>query len=215
MSFSAPEIPAQFAAAAPGLSRYADILATTAVERGLIGPREVPRIWERHILNSAVLGELVPQDAEVIDVGSGAGLPGIPLALVRPDLKVVLLEPLLRRATFLSEVIAELGLTGRVSVDRGRAEERRGNYAVDVVTSRAVAPLDRLAGWCLPLTKPGGVMLALKGSSAQEEIESSRAAIGKAGGKDAEVLTCGSGVVEPPTIVVRIVSAGSGTRRKR
>lgn len=166
-------------------------------------------------MNSAVLGELVPQDAEVIDVGSGAGLPGIPLALVRPDLKVVLLEPLLRRATFLSEVIAELGLTGRVSVDRGRAEERRGNYAVDVVTSRAVAPLDRLAGWCLPLTKPGGVMLALKGSSAQEEIESSRAAIGKAGGKDAEVLTCGSGVVEPPTIVVRIVSAGSGTRRKR
>ena len=121
------------------------------------------------------------------DVGSGAGLPGLPLALVRPDLRVVLVEPLLRRATFLAEAVAALGLGDRVEVLRGRAEDVRRS-PVDVVTARAVAPLDRLAGWTLPLARVGGPLLALKGDGAAEEVDASLAALEKVGGGHAEVL---------------------------
>ena len=179
---------------------YADLLATAGIERGLIGPREVPRLWERHLLNSAVLGELVPPGARVLDVGSGAGLPGIPLALARPDLHVVLLEPLARRVTFLQEATADLGT---VEVVRGRAEEghvRRALGVSDVVTARAVAPLERLAGWCLPLVRPGGRLLALKGDAAAEELAAS--------GLEGEVVQCGEGVVDPPATVV-VLSRGT------
>ena len=128
------------------------------------------RIWDRHILNSATLEALIPQDMTVIDVGSGAGLPGIPLALVRPDIKVVLLEPLLRRSVFLDETIDELGLGDRVTVIRGRAEDGAVPPA-EIVTARAVAPLERLVRWCWPLVKPGGKIIALKGEKAQQEID--------------------------------------------
>lgn len=197
--------------AASALVRYADLLATEGVVRGLIGPREVTRLWSRHVANCAVLEELVPADALVADVGSGAGLPGLPLALVRPDLRVVLVEPLLRRATFLSEAVDALGVADRVQVRRDRAEQVR--LDVDVVTARAVAPLDRLAGWTLPLVHEGGILLALKGEGAAEEIVASASALEKVGGGQAEVLTCGAGVVEPLTTVVRVVRLSAGRRR--
>lgn len=202
---------ARYPAAAEALGRYADLLATDGVVRGLIGPREVGRLWSRHLANCAVLEELVPPGALVADVGSGAGLPGLPLAIVRPDLRVVLVEPLLRRATFLGEAVAALGLGEQVEVLRGRAEEQ--TLAVDVVTARAVAPLDRLAGWTLPLARVGGTLLALKGEGAADEVSASAAALERLGGGQIEVLTCGAGVVEPPTTVVRVVRLTAGRRK--
>ena len=180
---------------------YAELLATDGVERGLIGPREVPRLWERHLLNCAVLGELVPDGVAVIDVGSGAGLPGIPLAIARPDVEVMLVEPMLRRTVFLDEAVAALGLSN-VTVFRGRAEECA--VAAPVVTARAVASLDKLARWCLPLVVGGGELLAMKGSSAAEEVATHAKAVRKAGGGDVEVLTCGAKLLEVPTTVVRV-----------
>lgn len=149
--------------------RFVEILANRGIEWGLIGPREQGRLWERHVLNSVALSPLLPQGASVVDVGSGAGLPGIPLAILRPDLRLALLEPLLRRVNFLTLAVSELGLGSRVEVVRGRAEDHSGRYGV--VTCRAVAPLPRLLGWCLPLMAPGGRLLALKGSSAASEVE--------------------------------------------
>jgi 16S rRNA (guanine527-N7)-methyltransferase len=151
------------------VSQYVDILATKGVAYGLLGPKEASRVWERHILNSAALGGLIEPDATVIDVGSGAGLPGIPLALLRPDLRVTLLEPLLRRSTFLVEVVNELQVTPQVAVVRARAEDHAERY--DIVVARAVAPLDRLIGWCNPLRRSGGVILAVKGRNARTEID--------------------------------------------
>jgi 16S rRNA (guanine527-N7)-methyltransferase len=197
---------ARFPDAAAGLDRYAALLAGPAVERGLLGPRETPRIWARHLANSAVLEELVPVDARVVDVGSGAGLPGLPLALVRPDLVLVLLEPLLRRSSFLQQVVDELGLADRVEVRRGRAEDQAGPVG-EVVTARAVAPLERLAGWALPLVPVGGVLLAVKGSAALDEATAAAAALARLGGAPPEVRRCGMGLVDPPTTVVRVVRA--------
>lgn len=148
--------------------RYAELLATRGVEWGLIGPREVDRIWERHVLNSVAVSEAIPAGARVIDVGSGAGLPGIPLALARPDVTVTLLEPLLRRANFLTGVVEELGLAGQVDVVRSRAEDTGGSW--DVVTCRAVAPLPRLLEWCASLVGEGGRLVALKGANADTEV---------------------------------------------
>lgn len=183
---------------------YADFLATAGVERGLIGPRELPRLWDRHLLNCAVIAELIEPGARVDDVGSGAGLPGIVLALLRPDLRITLVEPLLRRTTFLDEAVAELGLRN-VRVVRARAEERgRSGPTADVVTARAVAPLPKLAGWCLPLVAAGGMVLALKGESATEEV-AAYSAQEPAGVASVEVVVVGAGVVDPPTTVVRIV----------
>ncbi|GAB2593650.1 16S rRNA (guanine(527)-N(7))-methyltransferase RsmG [Microlunatus antarcticus] len=162
-------VEAVFPDSAEAAVRYVDLLATTGVEWGLIGPRESERLWERHVFNSAAVSDLVPPGVDVVDVGSGAGLPGIPLALRRPDLRVVLLEPLLRRATFLTQAVETLGLADRVEVVRGRAEDHRVTY--DVVLSRALAPLPRLLGWCLPLAGRDGSVLALKGRSAQDEVE--------------------------------------------
>lgn len=152
--------------------RYVDILSTAGLERGLMGPRERPRLWDRHVLNSAAAQSAFLEGESVVDIGSGAGLPGIPLALARPDLRITLVEPLLRRFTFLEEVIQELSLDVRVV--RGRAEEKTiiaevGN--ADVATSRAVAPLAKLAGWSAPLLRSGGRMVALKGASAAEEVQ--------------------------------------------
>ncbi|CAL2055898.1 MULTISPECIES: 16S rRNA (guanine(527)-N(7))-methyltransferase RsmG [Actinomycetes] len=184
--------------------RYAELLAEAGVQRGLIGPREVPRLWERHILNCAVLSEAVPEGVTVCDVGSGAGLPGIPLALVREDLNITLLEPLLRRTNFLTEVVELLGLD-HVTVVRGRAEEVLGKLApVHVVTARAVAPLDRLATWGIPLLRPYGEMLALKGDTAEEELKASATALSKLGAVETSILQVGEGIVDPLSTVVRV-----------
>jgi 16S rRNA (guanine527-N7)-methyltransferase len=150
------------------IETYTEILCGRAIDRGLLGPREADRVWDRHILNSAALAELIPDGSSVVDVGSGAGLPGIPLAILRPDLAITLLEPLLRRSTFLTEVVGELGLGGRVAVVRERAEDHEGRY--EVVVARAVAPLDGLIRWCDSLRRPGGVLLALKGDNAEADM---------------------------------------------
>jgi 16S rRNA (guanine527-N7)-methyltransferase len=201
--------------------KFAALLADHGVERGLIGPREVERLWDRHLFNSGVLAELVPQNCRAVDVGSGAGLPGIPLAIARPDLRLTLLEPMARRVAWLQEVVDNLGLD--VEVIRGRAEEpevRRRLGGSDIVTARAVAPLERLAKWCLPLLRPGGQMLALKGASAAEELERDAAAVAKAGGSRQRVASCGAEVLEVPTTVVVVerdeqVGRRDGGRRRR
>jgi 16S rRNA (guanine527-N7)-methyltransferase len=183
--------------------RYADLLATEGVLRGLIGPREAPRLWERHLLNSAVLAEAIPESASVCDIGTGAGLPGLVVAIARPDVRITLVEPLLRRTTFLEEVIADLGLD-HVSVVRGRADDLHGQATFDVVTSRAVAPLERLLGWSMPLVAPEGALVAMKGRSAHEEIESAQSFLTTWRCGEPEVLELGDGVVSPPTTVVRV-----------
>lgn len=187
--------------------RYADVLATTGVVRGLIGPRETERLWSRHLLNSAVLEELVPEGARVADVGSGAGLPGIPLAIARPDVVVTVVEPLLRRATFLQEVVDDLGLE-HVTVLRSRAEDLHGAEAVapgfDVVTSRAVASLGQLVEWCLPLVAAEGVMVALKGAQVAEEVPAAARALRVWGAADPQVLELGVGRVAETTWAARV-----------
>jgi len=197
----------------PDLARYAEILATRAVERGLIGPREVPRLWPRHLANCAVVAQGAPEiraGASVADVGSGAGLPGIVWALVRPDLGITLIEPLLRRATFLEEVVAELGLAGRVRVERARAEALTGSY--DVVTARAVARLQQLVTWTMPLTAPGGWVVAFKGAEAGAEVGEAEADIARLGGGAAIIRTFGAGVLQEPTTVVLIPRRTAGRR---
>ncbi|MEV6342070.1 16S rRNA (guanine(527)-N(7))-methyltransferase RsmG [Actinoplanes sp. NPDC051851] len=184
--------------------RFTQLLATEGVVRGLIGPRETPRLWERHLVNCGVMSQLFPFGSSVVDVGSGAGLPGIVLAVARPDLVITLVEPLARRTAFLTEAVDELGLDN-VTVVRGRAEEVAGHLAADIVTARAVAALDKLAGWCLPLARTGGLLLALKGSSAAEEIADHTAAIARLGGGEPVIRICGEGLIEPPATVVEIV----------
>ncbi|MEU4764133.1 16S rRNA (guanine(527)-N(7))-methyltransferase RsmG [Actinosynnema sp. NPDC023794] len=200
---------------------FTALLTEHGVERGLIGPREVDRLWERHILNSAVVAELLPQGSRVVDVGSGAGLPGLPLAIARPDLELTLLEPMARRVAWLTECVDALGL--KVAVVRGRAEEplvREQLGDSDVVTARAVAPLERLTRWCLPLLRPGGRLVALKGESAAEELERDAEAVRRAGGIRPRVTTCGGEVLELPTTVVLVerdeqASRREGARRRR
>ncbi|WP_339018915.1 16S rRNA (guanine(527)-N(7))-methyltransferase RsmG [Corynebacterium simulans] len=192
-----------FGSRLPLAQAYHDSLATDGSIRGFIGPREVPRLWERHLLNCAVIGDVMPEGARVIDVGSGAGLPGIPLAIARPDLDITLIEPLLKRSNYLSEVKELLDLDN-VTVIRGRAEEGPVKKAVkgaDIVTSRAVAPLGKLAKWSLPLVKVGGEMIALKGESVYEELERDAAELKRAGAGKAEVITIkGTTIIRVPRV---------------
>jgi 16S rRNA (guanine527-N7)-methyltransferase len=186
----------------PLLEAYADLLATVGVTRGLIGPREVPRLWDRHLVNCGLLAPLVPADATVADLGSGAGLPGVVLAIARPDLRVTLVEPMARRVSFLEEVRDRLGLDA-VEVVRARAESWADAPHFDVVTARAVAALPKLVTWALPLVAEGGVLLAMKGSSAADEVEAAAEELRRLGAR-AEVVTSsvpGSSV----TTVVRVV----------
>ena len=193
----------------PLAERYAALLATEGVVRGLIGPREAPRLWDRHLLNCAVLGELLPPDATVCDIGSGAGLPGLVLAVARPDLRITLVEPLLRRTTFLSEVVSDLGLE-HVEVVRGRAEALHGQRRFDIVTSRAVAPLERLLGWSMPLVAPSGALVAMKGSSVSEEIAEAEPVLRRLGCTPPSVHTLGGELLSSPTVAVRVSGADPG-----
>ncbi len=191
--------------------RFAGMLATAGIERGLIGPREHERLWERHLVNCAVVQELVPDRAHVVDVGSGAGLPGVVLALAREDLRVTLVEPLQRRVNWLEDVVAALGLGDQVSVVRARAEECAVRDA-DVVASRAVAPLDRLVTWCVPLAKPGGTVMALKGRSVDSELDQHRHALNRIGVSAIEVVRCELGQGLEPTTVVTMRTPSSNGR---
>jgi 16S rRNA (guanine527-N7)-methyltransferase len=200
-----------------GMARaYADLLAGPGVERGLIGPREVDRLWDRHILNSAAVGELIEPDARVLDIGSGAGLPGVPLAIARPDLSVTLVEPMLRRSDFLAEAVELLGLDAAVL--RARAEDaaaRNELGGADVVTSRAVADLLKLARWSLPLLRPGGRMLALKGERAESEVAEHGPAMTRLGAVDVEVVRCGQDYLSPPTTVVSVMRTDRSRTARR
>jgi 16S rRNA (guanine527-N7)-methyltransferase len=183
--------------------RFAELLAREGVLRGLIGPREVPRLWERHLLNSAVLSDAIPLHASVCDIGTGAGLPGLVVAIARRDLQITLVEPLLRRTTFLDEVVDELALD-HVEVLRGRAEELHGDRTFDVVTSRAVAPLGRLLEWSMPLVSPSGALVAMKGQSVDEEVRQAQSVLRRYRCAEPEILALGAEVVDPPTRVVRV-----------
>jgi 16S rRNA (guanine527-N7)-methyltransferase len=206
----APEVPgtppsatAMFGDRLSSARRYAELLAGTAVEWGLLGPREVDRVWDRHLLNCGSVAELLEPGDRVVDIGSGAGLPGIPLAIAKPGLHVVLVESLLRRAEFLDMVVAELRLD--VEVVRGRAEDGMVREAVggcDAVTSRAVASLDKLARWSLPLLRPGGRMLAIKGERADDELREHRRVMDRLGATGARVMECGVSYLSPPARVV-------------
>jgi 16S rRNA (guanine527-N7)-methyltransferase len=203
----------------PLVQRYAARLAGDGVVRGLIGPRVVPRLWDRHLLNCAVVADLLPTGARLVDVGSGAGLPGIVLACRRSDLVVDLVDSLARRVTFLNEVVDELELTSRVHVVHGRAEDPVILGMVGDapwVTARAVAPLDRLVRWCLPLLQFGGTLLAMKGAQAESEVQTHKAAIGRLGG-EVSIVTCGRDVLDTPVKVVAIrrVQARTGSHRGR
>ncbi|MGV0109259.1 MULTISPECIES: 16S rRNA (guanine(527)-N(7))-methyltransferase RsmG [unclassified Arthrobacter] len=178
-------------------------LASSGIERGLLGPREVPRLWGRHVLNCAVVADLMAVDTTVVDVGSGAGLPGLAIAIARPDLELHLVEPLERRVIWLNEVVRDLGLDN-VTVHRARAEQLVGDVAGDYVTARAVSALTTLAGWTIPLARPGAEVLAIKGRGASEEIEKAKKVIRTLGGGTPEIIVIGDAVLEEPTTVVRI-----------
>lgn len=192
--------------------RYAELLAGSGVERGLIGPRETARLWERHLVNCAAAAELVPAPCSVIDLGSGAGLPGVVLAMLLPGSPIVLLEPMARRAAFLEECVRELEL-GNVVVRRGRAEELAGQLVADVVTARAVAPLRRLAELALGLVRPGGLVLAIKGAGAAQELAQAGPVLRRLGVQDAAVVQAGRGKVSPPPTVIRL-TAGLGVSHR-
>ena len=207
-----------FGAALPQVEAYAALLAGPGTERGLLGPREVPRLWERHLLNCAALSSLVEDGQVVLDLGSGAGLPGLVLALQRPDVQVVLVESLQRRAQFLTECVEALGLRNTL-VRRARAEELHGKLEVDVVTARAVAPVDRLAQWSLPLLRPGGRLIAIKGEQALAELEVARPVLARLGAVGSSVVEVGSVELGTHARMV-VVEAGrpvtpAGKRRAR
>lgn len=196
-----------FGAALALATRFHDLLQGVGAERGLIGPREADRLWDRHLLNCAVLTDLLPAHARIVDVGSGAGLPGLVLAIRRPDLQVDLVESLQRRVDFLTEAVGTLGLGGRVRVIHGRAEDPDTVAAVGSapwVTARAVAPLDRLVRWCLPLLRPGGHVLAMKGAAAEREVVDHGPAIRRSGADEITIVQCGAEVLAHPTTVVDV-----------
>lgn len=207
-----------FGAGLPAARRYVQLLAGPGTVRGLIGPREAGRLWSRHVLNCAVATAAVPVGARIVDIGSGAGLPGIPMALARVDLRVDLVETLLRRTTFLEEAVAELDLSDRCRVIRGRAEDVVGLVGgADVVTARAVAPLAKLAGWAAPLLREDGLFAVLKGSTAPEEIDRDRTACAAVGIVDLAVQEVGGAeLAEPTTLIVgRRVRGAAGGRGPR
>ncbi|MGB7449759.1 MAG: 16S rRNA (guanine(527)-N(7))-methyltransferase RsmG [Ornithinimicrobium sp.] len=186
--------------------RYADLLVSTGIEHGLLGPREAPKVWERHIVNCAAVESLLPHRTRLIDIGSGAGLPGLALAIARPDLKVTLIEPLARRTRWLDDAVAQLGLT-QVSVQRARAEDMGSLIQAPVVTARAVARLDKLATWAWPLLPEGGRLLALKGQSADDELMEAGPTLDRLGTGRRVVHDVGADVLDPPVRVIELVKS--------
>jgi 16S rRNA (guanine527-N7)-methyltransferase len=208
------EAVAEFGDALAKAQHYAELLATDGVTRGLIGPRETSRLWDRHLVNCALVAEFVPEQGELVDIGSGAGLPGIVLAMLRPSLHIVLLEPLLRRSVFLEECVRELDLPN-VRVIRARAEEKAAaGISADVATARAVASLEKLVGWAARLLRPDGELIAIKGQSAAEELEAARPVLARLGVQSAEVLQAGHGRVVSATTIVRVVMGGHGREER-
>jgi 16S rRNA (guanine527-N7)-methyltransferase len=217
-----------FGSQLPQAQAYAELLAGPGVERGLIGPGETERLWDRHLLNCGVVAELIPaasgpEGVQLADLGSGAGLPGIVLAILLPEVSVTLVEPMARRTAFLQECIAKLGLSN-AQVRRGRAEELAGEIDADVVTSRAVASLDRLSGLAAGLARPGGLVLAIKGAAAGQELDRARPALRRLGATGIEIVTAGAGLIDQPATVVRfrtrqnaklVRGPGRGGRPKR
>jgi 16S rRNA (guanine527-N7)-methyltransferase len=185
------------------------LLATAGVERGLIGPGEAARIWDRHLVNCAVVAELVPSAGQLVDLGSGAGLPGIVLAIMLPSVQVVLVEPMARRTTFLAECVDLLGLTN-VAVRRGRAEDLAGQMQADVVISRAVASLDKLAVLSAGLARPGGLVLAIKGASVDQELVRAGPVLNRIGATGVDIVRLGSEVLSQPAAVVRFRTSERG-----
>jgi len=197
--------------AADRLVPYSRLLAGPAIERGLLGPRERDRLWERHLLNCAAVAAALPQGAEVVDVGTGAGLPGLVWALLRPDLRVTLVDSRRRRIDFLDQARTDLGVRS-VQVRQARAQELAGAVAADIVTARALAPLARLVEWCLPLARPGGALWALKGDSAAAELAAAAGALQRGGAARTALSTYGEGVLEQPTRVVEVWRSREGAR---
>jgi len=196
-----PSAPIVFGSALSVAERFAGLLATRGLEQGLIGPREVPRLWDRHLLNCAVVAELIDGRCRtLVDIGSGAGLPGLVLAMVLPDVAVTLLEPMERRCRFLAGCVTELELAN-VTVLRARAED--ATVKADVVTARAVAPLPRLAELAIGVVRPGGMVLAIKGRTAVQELKDAEPVLRRIGARSAEVVRAGHGKVVPATTVVR------------
>ena len=195
-----------FGSALPVAEAYARLLAGPGARRGLIGPAEAPRLWDRHLLNSAVVAEFVPDGCVLADIGSGAGLPGVVLAILRPRTHVVLIEPMARRTVFLLEVAGQLGLEN-VEVRRGRAEDLAGQIRADVVTARAVASLDRLAVLASGVARPGGVVLAIKGRGATSEVDRARTVLRELGASEVQLVKAGAGLLSEPATVVRFRTA--------
>lgn len=193
-----------FGDAFPAVAGFHELLVQHGEQRGLIGPREVSRLWERHLLNSAAVVPFLPKEGLIVDLGSGAGLPGIVVAAMLPRAEIALIEPMERRCLWLSEVVDELGLTN-VEVKRGRAEEFHGAFEADALTARAVAPLDRLARWSFPLLRKGGVLVALKGRSAADEVAPALKALRKFGAADVEIVEARTIESVEPTTVLRAV----------
>lgn len=207
-----PEVPSAevrelFGLAWGGVARFAEMLEAEGELRGLIGPREVPRLWSRHIVNSAAVAPFVPEECSVADVGSGAGFPGVVLALMRPDAEIHLIEPMERRVAWLVDVVGELDLDN-VTIHRLRAEELHGRARFDVVSARAVAAMDKLARWTMPLVNPGGALLALKGERAAVEIEDARYVLKKLGGVNVAIHEVESPMGGSSTTVVEVRKRG-------
>lgn len=198
-----PEVQQYFGTSFPLVSRFAEMLHDQGELRGLIGPREVSRIWERHILNSAAVVQYLPTSGTIADIGSGAGLPGIVIAAMLPEAQVLLVEPMDRRCTWLNEVVEELELTN-VEVKRGRAEEYHGAFQCEAVTSRAVAALEKLARMSLPLVERGGEMVILKGKNVEQEIEPARKVLRKYKTEEPQILQAFSVEGVEPTTVLRV-----------
>ena len=198
-----PEVQEYFGDSFSLVSRFAEMLHDQGELRGLIGPREVSRIWERHILNSAAVVQYLPTSGTIADIGSGAGLPGIVIAAMLPEAEVLLIEPMERRCTWLNEVVEELGLAN-VEVKRGRAEEYHGAFQCEAVTSRAVAALEKLARMSLPLVERGGEMVVLKGKNVQQEIEPARKVLRKYKTEEPQILEAFSVEGVEPTTVLRV-----------
>lgn len=204
----AAEAAAMFGSRLPVARKYAELLVSVGAERGIVGPAEAARIWDRHLLNCGVLASLIPATSSLIDVGSGAGLPGLVLAIALPDARVTLLEPMARRVEFLEECVRDLGL-GNVEVQRGRAEELAGRLAADMVTARAVAPLDRLVGLTAGLVRPGGNVLAVKGAAAVAELARAQPVLSRFGVSDARIVraTSASGYVTATVVTFSVRAA--------